>query len=517
LFVAACAAWAFALYAGAWFARSRQVEPQLAAPYVRVADAEFVLLFLWASVLALLLHDLAEWAQLGERPPMFCALSAAVLYGALRGVRERSVFGTALAAAAALVLVAASLDALKLSGLWPTSWPVAAGLICAAFLMRKASARLFPPDEGQGASAGAHSPDEVVGFVTGIAVLACALPWFITAISLIEEGGFGAACVLLLALLYWTEGAARNRLRWAAHLVTAHAGAFFLTLLVALRVEARWFAALAALILFPVFFALGRSTARGREWLAGPARVAALLTATLAFIAAVFDAAQHLHAGDPLLLAPCVAVGAIALMSFGASLFSGGETRVGYFRAGLSASAVSFALACLRAGYDPVSDVEIYTSPVAVLLLVIAYLSVRRKWEKYDRDTSLLLWAGSLLLCAPLLFHALYFRLLLDVAAPWRDLGTLCASLALILFGGTGRLRAPVLVGTFTLMIELAALALTSVDWLQVPLKYYLMTVGALMLLVFWMFEYRREQILLTRKRFSERREYARERFGEWR
>jgi hypothetical protein len=107
--------------------------------------------------------------------------------------------------------------------------------------------------------------------------------------------------------------------------------------------------------------------------------------------------------------------------------------------------------------------------------------------------------------------------LLLDVPAIMRDLGTLCASLALILFGAMGRLRAPVLVGVFALTLELVALTLTSVDWLQVPLKYYLITVGALMLIVFWMFEYRSEQILLARRRFNEQRNHARERFGEWR
>ncbi len=241
------------------------------------------------------------------------------------------------------------------------------------------------------------------------------------------------------------------------------------------------------------------------------------MTVALAFVGALLDAAQHLRPGDPLLIAPCVAVGAIAFTSFGASLFARGRTRVGYFRAGLSASAISFALACLRAGYDPLSDVEIYTSPVAILLLVIAYLSVRRKWEEYGSDIGLLLWVGSLLLCVPLLFHALHFRLLLDVPAPWRDLGTLCASLALILFGIVGRLRAPVIVGMSALMLELLALVVTSVNWLQVPVRNYLMGVGALLVIVVWAFEYRREQIMLARQRFNEGREYARERFGEWR
>jgi hypothetical protein len=123
---------------------------------------------------------------------------------------------------------------------------------------------------------------------------------------------------------------------------------------------------------------------------------------------------------------------------------------------------------------------------------------------------------GSLLLSVPLLIHALEYRLLLGVPAPWRDLATLCASLALILFGVMGRLRAPLLVGAISLASELLALALASVDWLQIPLKAYLISVGALMVIFWGLLEYRREQILLMRQRFHERREYARERFGEW-
>jgi hypothetical protein len=78
-------------------------------------------------------------------------------------------------------------------------------------------------------------------------------------------------------------------------------------------------------------------------------------------------------------------------------------------------------------------------------------------------------------------------------------------------------LRAPVIAGAVALLIELSALALTSVDWLQVPLKLYLVTVGALLALVGWMFEYRREQLVLIRNRLNAHRETARARFGEWR
>jgi hypothetical protein len=147
----------------------------------------------------------------------------------------------------------------------------------------------------------------------------------------------------------------------------------------------------------------------------------------------------------------------------------------------------------------------------------MAHLSLRGYWGGDPPDTNLLLWGGSILLAAPLLIHALQSRLFLDVPAPSRDLLTLCASLGLVIFGVVGRVRALVLVGAVSLVLELAALALTSVDWLQIPLKVYLISTGALILLIWGLLEFRREQILLMRRRFHEQRETARERIGEWR
>jgi hypothetical protein len=220
--------------------------------------------------------------------------------------------------------------------------------------------------------------------------------------------------------------------------------------------------------------------------------------------------------GDPALLTPSLALGVTGLLLIGLSLRVKNQERVRYFRAGLFALITAFTLAALHAGLDPLGDMEIYTSPVGVMLLVVAYLYARREEDEYTLDTRLLLWAGSLLLAAPLLLRALSYRLLLDVPATWRDLATLCAALALLIFGITGRLRAPVLVGASVLAIELSALALTSVGWLQIPLKVYLISTGALILLFWGLLEFRREQLLLMRKRFNERREMAHERFGEW-
>ncbi len=228
-------------------------------------------------------------------------------------------------------------------------------------------------------------------------------------------------------------------------------------------------------------------------------------------------AITHFRMGESLLLAPSLALGTTGLLLFGASFLIKARERVRPFRAGLFALILAFVLAVLHAGFDPASDAEIYTSPVAILLLVVAYFSAHRNWNEYAHDTSLLLWAGSILLAVPLLIHALQYRLFLDVPAPWRDLVTLCASLALLIFGGIGRLRAPVLVGALVLALELAALALTSVGWLQIPLKVYLISTGALILLIWGLLEFRHEQILLMRRRFNERRDLARERFGEWR
>ncbi|MBA3805719.1 MAG: hypothetical protein H0X14_08430, partial [Acidobacteria bacterium] len=335
---------------------------------------------------------------------------------------------------------------------------------------------------------------------------------------LFDRGNWSAVCVLLLALLYWSERVAEKRSAWALHFALMHAGAFFLALLIALGTGGQWFAASFAIVLAPAFFAVaGYARTRQAAWLALPVSNAAVVAMALAFFAGVIQAMPHLRAGDPLLLAPAVTMGALALLSFVASPLSSGQMRVRLFRAGLYLTVIAYALLCLRSGFEPLIDIEVYTSPVAILLLVVAYISLHRAWNDFERDTSLLFWTGSILLAGPLLLRALQFRLLLDEPAPSRDLATLCAALLLILFGVLGRLRAPVFVGAATLLIELMALALTSVDWLQVPVKIYLVTVGALFAFVGWMFEYRREQLLLLRSRLNTQREAARERFGQWR
>jgi hypothetical protein len=535
LFYAACATWPFILYAAARLTRRMERETQLTVPFMRIADAEFVLLLVLASIVAFA-FDQTPVDSLQTLDPlrgaMFCVLSGAVIYGTVRCLRERSVFGATLISVAALILVGAAGDALKYVGALPTAWPVATAVIISAFLLREAAYRLLrtesikPSDSNSRSSklalrlshtAVRLSRVAVIRLVADCAVVASASLWLTTALYHLNEGGTSAAVVLFLALLYWMERTARLRHPWLVYVSAVHAGALCLAILIALRVDAQWFACVLMLTLFPAFFLTGRYTlARRLDWLARPASVAAGINAALVSLVSLAQAFAHLRVGESLLLAPCVALGAVALLTFAASLQSRNQARVRYFRAGLYSSVITFALACLRAGFDPLSDVEIYTSPVAVLLLVVAYLSVRRKWDEYERDTVPLLWMGSLLLCVPLLIHALQYRLFLGVPAPGRDLATLCASLALIFFGAMGRLRAPLLVGAVSLASELLALSLTSVDWLQIPLKVYLISVGALILLFWGLLEFRREQILLMRQRFNERREYARERFGEW-
>ncbi|HEX8143601.1 MAG TPA: zinc ribbon domain-containing protein [Pyrinomonadaceae bacterium] len=517
LFTAACAAWPFALYAVALLTRRKSLETQLAAPFIRTADVEFALLLLWGSTISLALY-LSEGSMIVPRTAMFCALIAPLLYGLLRAAREGSGFGVTLGSIAALVAVASSLDALRSVGLWPRDWPIAAGVICAAFALRKGGEKWLRVRRAQ-KEEGGRTLDELLDLVTDAGVVFCALVWFLMALSLFDEGGFGAPFVLLLALVYWGERAASWRTPLQTYLAAAHAGTFFLSFLIALHTDRRWFPTLMALLLAPVFFgAAGSARSRRAAWLAGPMSHAAVVTMALAFLVAVLQSAPHLQPGSAALLAPSITIAVLALVSFVVSMLTGaGLARVRYFRAGLYLSVIAYALACLRAGFDPFIDVEVYTSPVAILLLLVAYISFRREWDEYARDTSLLFWTGSILLAGPLLLRALQFRLLLDLPAPARDLATLGASLALLLFGVFGRLRAPVMVGAVTLLVELAALTLTSVDWLQVPLKIYLVTVGALLAIVGWMFEYRREQLMLIRSRINERRETARERFGAWR
>lgn len=268
------------------------------------------------------------------------------------------------------------------------------------------------------------------------------------------------------------------------------------------------------LILLVSTYAISDSSRFDRQAAGETLTHAVVAFASIALV--VLLAITHLRLGDTLLFAPSVSLGTTGLLLFGGSLRVKTQERVRCFRAGLFALIVAFVLAMLHAGFDPASDAEVYTSPIAILLLVVAYFSARRNWDEYAHDTNLLLWAGSILLAVPLLIHALQYRLFLDVPAPWRDLLTLCAALALVILGGVGRLRAPVLIGAGVLALELTALALTSVDWLQIPLKVYLISTGALILLIWGLLEFRHEQILLVRRRFNERRELARERFGEW-
>lgn len=271
------------------------------------------------------------------------------------------------------------------------------------------------------------------------------------------------------------------------------------------------------LVLLTVTYAISGSPPPPQSSLKGAGETFAHAAIALAVEALfVLQIIIHWRAGEPLLLAPSVALGATGLLLIGVSMRVKTLERVRYFRAGLFALITAFTLAALRAGFEPFGDMEVYTSPVGVMLVVVAYLHTRLERDEYTSDARLLLWAGSLLLAAPLLLHALSSRLFVGVPAAWRDLATLCAALALLFLGITGRLRAPLLVGAAALAIELSALALTSVNWLQVPLKVYLVTTGALILLCWGLLEFRREQILLVRKRFNERREVARERFGEW-
>lgn len=528
LFYAACTLWPFALYALSLLARRLHLETHLARPFLRIADLELGLLLLLASLVAFAFNQtpFEKLVQLELlRGAMFCALSGAVIYGALRMWRERSVFGASLMSIAALILVGATGDALKYAGALPASWPVAVAVIIAAFLLHKTADRLLGPgpaatsnDNSQSLKfAGRLSRAFVIQLNADSAAIASASLWLTTALYHLNDGGASSAYVLSLALVYWIERAARLRQRWPVYLSTLHAAALCLAVLIAFRVDVQWFAAASIFALFPVLLTASTYTrARGRFWLSEPLSIAAAVTVALVSFVSLVQALAHLHVGDPLLLAPCVALGAVALLSFAASFWSQGQARARYFRAALYSAVITFALACLRAGYDPLDEAEVYTSPVAVLLLATAYLSVRRKWDESAKETVPLLWVGSLLLCAPPLIHALEYRLLLDVPAPWRDLATLCASLAPLFFGVLGRLRAPLIVGAISLGLELLALALTSVDWLQIPLKVYLISTGALILIIWGLLEFRREQILLMRQRFHERRRSARERFGAW-
>jgi hypothetical protein len=505
-----CAAWPILLFCAAELAVKLKRETQLSTPFVRVADALILLLLFWGSLLALLLNLMGA----GSLSAAAAALGGVVLYGVLGNFRSRSIYGAALGTLASIVMMAAVLDALQRKGVWPARWPVAAGTIVFAFLLERAWSRLFRT-ETEAERSERQPLIKTVRVVLDLAVAVCAVLWLVTAFTRLGTGGFDAPSVLLLSLLYRVERAFEVRAAWHVRVACAHLGAFLITLLIALRVDSEWLVLPFTLILFPAFFILSRY-ARDSEWLRAPLSQAALVSLLFSLLAALVQAGPNLQAGDVHLLSPSLTVAAVALLSFAASIFSRGRASVLYFRAGMWTAVAAIMLASLRAGFSPLGDAEVYSTPVAVLILIIAYLSHRRAWEEYDHDVGALLWVGSVLLCAPLLARSLEFRLL-GSAAPWRDVAVLIASLALVLYGVVGRMRAPVITGSVALITELAVLTLTTVDWLQVPLKYYLMIVGALLLITFGTLEYRREQFLLMRKRFQERRDSVREQFGEWR
>jgi hypothetical protein len=507
-----CAAWPLLLLGVAQLTLKLKSETQLSNPFTRVADAQTVLLLLWGSLLALLGHLMGGGIS---RSSVIVALSGVMLYGALRTLLSRSIFGAELGTLSALVMTAAVLDTLQKSGVWPMAWPIAAGTVVFAFLLERAATRLLLSlDETD--RDWAQPLVRTMRVLLDLTVALCALLWLITALIQITVGGFGATAVLLLALLYWVGRAHATRAPWAVRVACAHAAAFLITLLIALSVAPQWLVLLFVLITFPLFFTLSRY-ARHAEWLRAPLSEGSVAALAIGLLLTLFQAAPHLEAGDAQLLAPSLTAGAVSFLSFLASIFVRGRASVRYFRNGLWVSVLSIMLASLHAGFSPLEDVEVYTTPIAVLILLIAYLSHGRAWQEYDRDVGALLWVGSVLLCLPLLARSLEFRLLLDTPAPWRDVSVLIASLLLILYGTMGRMRAPVMAGSVTLVGELIVLTLTSVDWLQVPLKYYLMTVGALLLLIFGTLEYRREQFLAMRKRFQLRRDSMRAQFGEWR
>ncbi len=325
--------------------------------------------------------------------------------------------------------------------------------------------------------------------------------------------------LFVLAAVFATGSAPRFSLPFVQRIL-AFASILMLAVLFALHTSTHWFAAIFVLTLFlPLLLSSRFARECGAAWPENFSFDAAGAVLLIAFSATLLEAGAHLSTGNALLFPSCVTALLIGALSFAASALTKESARENYFRAGLMAMILSYALWCLRAGYSPISDVEVYTTPVAVLLLVISYLSVRRERDAAQRasDTSALLWAGSVLLCLPLCAHAFGARLVEGVPALSRDLALLCASLALIIFGALNRLRAPVTVGAAALFAELSVLTLTSVDWAQVPLKIYLVTTGALIVFVCWCLEFRREQLLLVRKRIHESRTIARERFGEWR
>src|SRR5207253_6103814 len=107
---------------------------------------------------------------------------------------------------------------------WPESWPIAAGVVCAAFALQDFVGRASRAhvDENERRTLNLNS---VVSLVSDSAVVSCAALWFISALLStvsIYERSAGASVVVFLAFLYWVKHATYKRRAWVVFTASAH-------------------------------------------------------------------------------------------------------------------------------------------------------------------------------------------------------------------------------------------------------------------------------------------------------
>lgn len=188
----------------------------------------------------------------------------------------------------------------------------------------------------------------------------------------------------------------------------------------------------------------------------------------------------------------------------------GGERQVVYGILWKPLAITAYTLLGLRLGYHPWHDSVYYTLPTGILLLAIGAVASR---DEDRAEAPILLWLGSLLAAVPMLLHALDNRFVQDTSPVGYDMGTLGVGVAIAFFGVLLQLRAPALVGTVVLAIDIFVIVFGKITWNQRTLAAFGLLLGGMMIAISWLILYRREDLYRIRDFLLARRDA----FRSWR
>jgi hypothetical protein len=168
------------------------------------------------------------------------------------------------------------------------------------------------------------------------------------------------------------------------------------------------------------------------------------------------------------------------------------------------------------AGFAPGERPEAFTAPVGAALILVGWLKLSGR-NASGVFARLYVWAGSLLLCGPVLLHALQARFL-DGRASW-PLDILVDTIALAAVGGGawGRLRGPFCVGLTTIALHLLIVVIDSVKWGAIPYAVYLVGVGLLIGVSGWLLSRKRRELEALQSAMRANWRARAGAFSEWR